>query len=59
VAVEVSSGKGAMRTSGEPPGDFHAFRLDLTEAVLTTVENDELVVRLWRPGQGVTMIKRA
>lgn len=52
--------KQAMTTGGEPPGDFHAFRLDLAEAVLTTVDQEEqlLVIRLWRPGHGVKVIKR-
>jgi hypothetical protein len=37
---------------------FHAFRLELHEAVTTTVEADELVVRLWQPGHGVRTIRR-
>lgn len=45
-------------TGSEPPGDFHAFRLDLREAVLTSVEGDELVIRLWRPTQGIRTIRR-
>lgn len=28
--------------AGEPPGDFHAFRLDLREAVLARAEDDEI-----------------
>jgi hypothetical protein len=36
----------------------HLFLLDLAEAVLTTVENDELVVSLWRPGQPVRVVRR-
>lgn len=50
----------ALTTGTEPPGDFHAFRLDLTEAVLTAVDPEEqqLVIRLWRPGQGVQVIRR-
>jgi hypothetical protein len=62
VAVEVvdAEAKRAFSTGKEPPGDFHAFRLDLTEAVLTTVDEEEqlLVVHLWRPGQGAKVIKR-
>jgi hypothetical protein len=62
VAVEVTdpAEKQALTTGTEPPGDFHAFCLDLTEAVLTTVDHDEqlLVIRLWRPGQGVTVTRR-
>ena len=52
--------KDALRTGGEPPGDFHAFVTDLTEAVLTSVdqEAEELVIQVWRPGQGVTVIRR-
>lgn len=62
VAVEVTDAaeKAAVTTGEEPPGGFHAFRLDLTEAVLTTVDPDEqmLVVQLWRPGRGVTVTRR-
>jgi Pyridoxamine 5'-phosphate oxidase len=62
VAVEVTAPeeKQAMTTGEEPPGGFHAFRLDLTEATLTTVDQEEqlLVIQLWRPGQGVKVFKR-
>ncbi|MEU6743362.1 pyridoxamine 5'-phosphate oxidase family protein [Streptosporangium sandarakinum] len=59
VAVEVTGAdKTAYTTGSEPPGDFHAFRLDLHEVVFTKVEGDELVVRLWRPGQPVTTFRR-
>lgn len=62
VAVEVAdpAEKLAMTTGKEPPGDFHAFRLDLTEAVLTSVDQEEqlLVIRLWRPGHPEEVIKR-
>ncbi|WP_084965230.1 pyridoxamine 5'-phosphate oxidase family protein [Thermoactinospora rubra] len=59
VAVEVTGPeKGAYTTGSEPPGDFHAFRLDLREAVITGVEGDELVIRLWRPGEGVRTFRR-
>ncbi|MCU1674759.1 MAG: pyridoxamine 5-phosphate oxidase [Frankiales bacterium] len=40
-----------------PPA--HLFLLDLTEVVLTTVQDDRLVVQLWRPGRGVTRTERA
>ncbi|MFC7328948.1 pyridoxamine 5'-phosphate oxidase family protein [Marinactinospora rubrisoli] len=47
------------RAPGTPPGPFHLFRLLLEDVVVTTVENDEfLVVRLWKPGQGVRRIQR-
>jgi hypothetical protein len=45
--------------TGPPPGPFHFFRLDLAEAVLTTVEGDQLVVQRWVPGQPVTRVSRS
>jgi putative heme iron utilization protein len=58
--VVAQSEKDALRTTQQPPGDFHAFVADLTEAVLTSVdqEAEELVIQLWRPGQGVTVTRR-
>ncbi|MBO2460665.1 pyridoxamine 5'-phosphate oxidase family protein [Actinomadura violacea] len=60
VAVEITDPeeKKAYTTGGEPPGDFHAFRLDLREAVLTSVEDGRLVIRVWRPGAGVRTVSR-
>lgn len=60
VAVEVTDPeeKRGYTTGSEPPGDFHAFRLDLREAVLTAVHGDELVVELWRPGAAVRTFRR-
>ncbi|MFB4296667.1 pyridoxamine 5'-phosphate oxidase family protein [Actinomadura sp. NTSP31] len=60
VAIEITDPeeKKAYTTGDEPPGDFHAFRLDLREAVLTSVEDDELVIQSWRPGGGVRTIRR-
>jgi pyridoxamine 5'-phosphate oxidase-like protein len=59
VAVELGGPDKALHTTGnEPPGDFHAFRLELTEAALTAVEGDELIVTLWRPGEGVKQFRR-
>jgi hypothetical protein len=59
IALEVTGGdKQSYATGSEPPGDFHAFRLDLREAVLTMVEGDELVIRLWRPGRPVETRRR-
>lgn len=45
----------------QPPGDFHAFRLELDEVVLTRVhpDGDRLVIETWRPGQGVRRVERA
>lgn len=41
-----------------PPGPMHLFELDLTEAVLTTVDDDHLYVDLWRPGAAVARFTR-
>jgi hypothetical protein len=58
-AIEVTGeAKNAYATGSEPDEDFHAFRLDLSEAVVTSVEGDELVVRVWHPGQGVQTFRR-
>lgn len=59
IAVEVTSKEESTYvTGGESPGDAHAFRLNLSEAVVTSVEDDELVVRLWRPGRPVQTFRR-
>lgn len=59
-AVEVSgpTGVGRYRDPGIPPGPFHLFRLLITDAVVTSVEHDELRIRLWRPDQGVQDLRR-
>ncbi|NJC72096.1 pyridoxamine 5'-phosphate oxidase family protein [Planosporangium thailandense] len=59
IATEVTgAAKEAYATGTEPAGGFHAFRLDLREAVITAVDGDELVVRLWRPGHPVRTFRR-
>lgn len=59
IAREITGeAKRAHATGTEPPGDFHLFVLELREAVLTCVEGDELVIRLWQPGHGVRVIRR-
>jgi hypothetical protein len=59
IAHEVTGeAKIAYVTGGEPPGDFHAFRLELHEAVVTAVEGEQLVVRVWQPGHGVRTVRR-
>lgn len=59
IAREITGeAKRAYATGAEPPGDFHLFVLELREAVLTSVEGDELVIRLWQPGHGVRVIRR-
>ncbi|HEY4021325.1 MAG TPA: pyridoxamine 5'-phosphate oxidase family protein [Pseudonocardiaceae bacterium] len=41
-------------------GDSHAFVVDLTEAVLTSVDHEagELIIQLWRPGQDIKVTRR-
>ncbi|MCX5383029.1 pyridoxamine 5'-phosphate oxidase family protein [Streptomyces sp. NBC_00083] len=41
-----------------PPEPFHLFRAELTEVVRTDVEDDELVVRVWRPGAALRVLRR-
>ena len=52
-----SSNDGDNATSGEPP-EGSMFVLNLTEVIRTTVDTDELVVETWRPGRGMTTIRR-
>jgi hypothetical protein len=44
--------------SPPPPGPFHLFRIDLTEAVCTRVEGDHLVIDSWHQGRGVSRVER-
>jgi len=46
---------------GAPPGPFHLFRLELTDVAHAGLhpDGDRMVIRLWRPGQGVTEIERS
>lgn len=37
----------------------HAFRIELSEAVLTAVEGDQLVITRWAPGEGVRRWQRS
>ncbi|MBF6330226.1 pyridoxamine 5'-phosphate oxidase family protein [Nocardia transvalensis] len=56
VAVEIT---GSDKAAFESPPGVHDFRLDLTDVVLTSVENEELlVIQHWRPGRGVSVTKR-
>ncbi|MEC3918721.1 pyridoxamine 5'-phosphate oxidase family protein [Nocardia sp. CDC160] len=58
VAIEVAHADSPAVT--EPSTEPHLFRLDLTEAVLTTVDQEaqQLVVQSWRPGRGITVTRR-
>lgn len=60
VAVEVldDGAETTATTADQPPDPFHLFRLDLTEAVLTSVQGDELVMEVWRPGKEVARHRR-
>jgi hypothetical protein len=53
VATEVNN-------QAENADGSHAFVVSLTEAVLTSVDQpaEELVIKVWRPGQGVTVVRR-
>ncbi len=53
-AVQEESGEEA------PPGPYHLFRVDLTEAVLTRVGTpaDHLVIDSWHEGTGLRQAKR-
>jgi hypothetical protein len=60
-AVEEADPDALARFIGEvkPPEPFHLFRTELTEVVSTGVENEDLVVRVWRPGKPLRTIHRA
>lgn len=54
IAIEVA---GDDILKGQAAGS-HAFRIELQEAVMTRVEDNELVVRLWRPGRPLRTFRR-
>ncbi|MEU2955100.1 pyridoxamine 5'-phosphate oxidase family protein [Streptomyces xanthochromogenes] len=41
-----------------PPEPFLLFRVEPTEVVYTGIENDEMVVRVWRPGTALRTLRR-
>ncbi|MCU1429699.1 MAG: hypothetical protein JWL83_3699 [Actinomycetia bacterium] len=47
-------------TGQEPPGEFHLFRIDVSEIVLTRIGDppDHLVIEVWRAGRGTERIER-
>jgi hypothetical protein len=64
IAVEVVDGDPVderLNDGDVPPEPSHRFRLDLTEVVLTEVDQEAelLHVHLWRPGEGVRTSSRA
>ncbi len=63
-AVEVTDGDrrtGFAAATGNPPdGDYELFRIDLEQVVLTAVaeSKDALEISSWRPGRGLTVVRR-
>ncbi|MFK4225511.1 pyridoxamine 5'-phosphate oxidase family protein [Streptomyces sp. NPDC019890] len=59
-AVEVTDSAAKARFTAEvgPPEPYHLFRVEIGEVVQTHVDGDELVVRSWRPGEGVREHRR-
>ncbi|MFC5144651.1 pyridoxamine 5'-phosphate oxidase family protein [Streptomyces aureoversilis] len=59
-AVEVTDAETLSRYADDvhPPQPFHLFRTELTEIVHTAVDNDELVMRVCRPGAALRTIRR-
>jgi hypothetical protein len=41
-----------------PPGEYHLFRLEVSEASVVRPVGDELVIDLWTEGEGVRRIAR-
>jgi hypothetical protein len=63
VAVEVTDTADLADYTADhpiPPGSFHLFRLELSEAVLTSLhpDGDRIVIELWRPGQELKRVER-
>ncbi|MFI0822634.1 pyridoxamine 5'-phosphate oxidase family protein [Streptomyces sp. NPDC021098] len=59
-AVEVTDRGSLARFAAEvhPPEPFHLFRAEVTEVVRTSVEGPDLVLRTWRPGHPVQVVRR-
>jgi hypothetical protein len=63
-AVEVPRGPSRAafgEATGNPAGtDYELFRIDLDQVVLTAIapEKDALVISSWRPGRGLTEVRR-
>ncbi|BBJ45844.1 hypothetical protein SSPO_085620 [Streptomyces antimycoticus] len=59
-AVEVTDPETVARFAEEvrPPEPFHLYRAELTEVVHTALENGQMVLRTWRPGQPVQVVRR-
>ena len=62
-AVEVLDAGGRAsfaEATGTPAGDYELFRVEVEQVVLTAVapEKDALVISSWRPGRGLTEVRR-
>jgi Pyridoxamine 5'-phosphate oxidase len=62
-AVEVAGEERAAfaaATDNPADGDYDLFRIDLEQVVLTAIapEKDALVISSWRPGRGLTEVRR-
>jgi hypothetical protein len=63
-AVEVADAQGradfAVATGTPADGDYELFRIDLDQVVLIAIapEKDALVISSWRPGRGLTEVRR-
>jgi hypothetical protein len=63
-AVEVSAGPErsafAEATGNPPDGGYYLFRIDLEQVVLTAIaeSKDALEISSWRPGRGLTVVRR-
>ncbi|MET8183531.1 pyridoxamine 5'-phosphate oxidase family protein [Streptomyces sp. NPDC005336] len=59
-AVEVTDPESLTRFAEavRPPEPFQLFRAEVTEVVHTAVEGQDLVLRTWRPGGPVRVVRR-
>lgn len=57
--ADVSEWAGDGKISGRLVESGEGFDVEISEAVLTRVENSQLVVESWHPGRGHTVIRRA
>lgn len=63
-AERAAFARGFAEASGYDPadtGDFHLFRLDVTEMVFLSIapEKDAMLIERWSPGRAVETIRRA
>ncbi|MCT9933093.1 pyridoxamine 5'-phosphate oxidase family protein [Planotetraspora sp. A-T 1434] len=59
-AVEVADPEVHARYGGPPGQEFHLFRIDVTEVVVTRVDEagEHLVIEVWHEGTGHRVIRR-